>query len=177
MGKPVEHKKSALVAIIGRPSVGKSTFINAATGEKVSIVSPVPQTTRNAVRGIVNTPRGQLVFVDTPGYHASGKKFNLQLQALVRSQLLDTDLVLYILDASRKCGEEEELTASLAASHRYKLVIAVNKIDIAVPHIEAFIEAHFGEFPRIITMSAEKNIRVGEVLDALFDIAPDREPL
>jgi GTP-binding protein Era len=172
--------KSALVVIIGRPSVGKSTFINAATGGKVSIVSPVPQTTRNAVRGIVNTPRGQLVFVDTPGYHASEKKFNLQLQALVRAQLEDTDLVLYILDASRKCGEEEELTAMLAAAHRNKLVIAVNKVDLAsanTPHIEAFVDAHFGEFPRVITMSAEKNIRVEEVLDALFDIAPDGEAL
>jgi GTP-binding protein Era len=172
--------KSALVAIIGRPSVGKSTFMNAATGEKVSIVSPVPQTTRNAVRGIVNTPRGQLVFVDTPGYHASEKKFNLHLQALVRAQLEDTDLVVYILDASRKCGEEEELTAALATAHRDKLVIAVNKIDLASANtlqIEAFIAAHFSEFPRVIAMSAEKNIHIDEVLDALFDIAPDGEAL
>ena len=66
-------QKTAMVAIVGRPSSGKSTFLNTASGEKVSIVSPVPQTTRNAVRGIVNTSYGQLVFIDTPGYHNSDK--------------------------------------------------------------------------------------------------------
>ena len=65
--------RNALVAILGRPSAGKSTFLNAACQEPVSIVSPIPQTTRNAIRGIVNTSFGQLVFVDTPGYHASEK--------------------------------------------------------------------------------------------------------
>ena len=69
--------KTALVAIIGRPSSGKSTFLNTASGEPVSIVSPVPQTTRNAIKGIVNTSFGQLVFVDTPGYNISEKKLNL----------------------------------------------------------------------------------------------------
>ena len=65
--------KTAVVAIIGRPSVGKSTFLNTASGEKISIVSPVPQTTRNAVKGIINTNLGQLVFIDTPGYKNTKK--------------------------------------------------------------------------------------------------------
>ena len=64
--QPPVGEKTALVAIIGRPSSGKSTFLNTASGEKVSIVSPVPQTTRNAIKGIVNTSYGQLVFIDTP---------------------------------------------------------------------------------------------------------------
>jgi len=66
-------KKAAFVAVVGRPSAGKSTLINALCGQKVSIVSPVPQTTRNTVRGIVNREEGQLVFVDTPGRHISEK--------------------------------------------------------------------------------------------------------
>ncbi|MDQ7795291.1 MAG: GTPase, partial [Spirochaetia bacterium] len=74
--------KSAFVAIIGRPSAGKSTLLNALCGAKVSIVSSVPQTTRNAIRGIVSRPEGQLIFVDTPGYHLSDKKFNLKLRDL-----------------------------------------------------------------------------------------------
>jgi GTP-binding protein Era len=185
-----EDKKSALVAIIGRPSVGKSTFLNAATGEKVSIVSPVPQTTRDAVRGIVNTAQGQLIFVDTPGYHASEKKFNLKMQALVRTQLADADLTLYLLDASRPCGQEEEMTAELAASHRGKLVIGVNKLDLcpgfvpAAPlgdcipaHIAAFIHAHFGAVPPVIPLSAENKLGVVNTLDTLFDLAPEGEPL
>jgi GTP-binding protein Era len=182
--------KSALAAIIGRPSVGKSTFLNAAAGQKVSIVSPVPQTTRNAVRGMVNTPQGQLVFIDTPGYHESEKKFNLKMQALVRSQLADADLALYLMDASRPCGAEEELTAALAAAHRDTLVIAVNKLDLCphfdsgtplagcVPaHIAAFIRSHFGDAARVIPLSAEKNLGVQDVVDALFNLAPEGEPL
>ena len=65
--------KTAVVAIVGRPSVGKSTFLNTACQEPVSIVSPIPQTTRNAIKGIVNTSYGQLIFIDTPGYHDSEK--------------------------------------------------------------------------------------------------------
>ena len=79
--------KTAVVAIVGRPSAGKSTFLNTASGEKISIVSPIPQTTRNAVRGIVNTSLGQLVFVDTPGYHDSEKKLNLKLKGIAAEQL------------------------------------------------------------------------------------------
>ena len=69
-----ENLKTAVVAIIGRPSAGKSTFLNTACQEPVSIVSPIPQTTRNAIKGIVNTSFGQLIFIDTPGYHDSEKK-------------------------------------------------------------------------------------------------------
>ena len=65
-----------MTVIIGRPSVGKSTFINTVVGQKVSIVAPVPQTTRNAIRGIVNRPKGQIIFVDTPGFHVSEKQRN-----------------------------------------------------------------------------------------------------
>ena len=68
--------KSAFVAIVGRPSVGKSTLVNLLCGAKLAIVSPVPQTTRNAIRGILTRKEGQLVFTDTPGRHDSGKKFN-----------------------------------------------------------------------------------------------------
>ena len=111
--------KTAVVAIVGRPSAGKSTFLNTASGEKISIVSPVPQTTRNAVRGIVNTSLGQLVFVDTPGYHDSEKKLNLRLKGIAAEQLDSADAILYIIDSTRSPGKEEELTAAFnkAAPH------------------------------------------------------------
>ena len=98
--------KTAVVAIVGRPSAGKSTFLNTASGEKVSIVSPIPQTTRNAVRGIVNTSLGQLVFVDTPGYHDSEKKLNLKLKGIAAEQLESSDVILYIIDSTRAPGKE-----------------------------------------------------------------------
>ncbi len=87
--------KSAFAAIVGRPSSGKSTLLNALCGHKVSIVSPVPQTTRNQVRGIVNRPdRGQVVFLDTPGFHLSEKKFNKSMMDNVTRSLHDADVVV-----------------------------------------------------------------------------------
>ena len=79
--------KTAVVAIIRHPSARKSSFLNAAGNQKISIVSPHPQTTRNAVRGIVNTDKGQLVFIDTPGYHQSDKKLNLKLKGIAEELL------------------------------------------------------------------------------------------
>ena len=121
--------KSAVVAIIGRPSAGKSSFLNAAGKEKISIVSPWPQTTRKAVRGIVNRPEGQLIFIDTPGYHKSDKKLNLKLKSIAEENLEEADILLYVLDSTREAGSEEELIASLLAPFASKLVVAVNKID------------------------------------------------
>ena len=102
-----ENLKTAVVAIIGRPSAGKSTFLNTACQEPVSIVSPIPQTTRNAIKGIVNTSFGQLIFIDTPGYHDSEKKLNQKLRNVTESQLDGIDCALYVIDATRPAGEEE----------------------------------------------------------------------
>ena len=93
--------KAAFVGLFGRPSSGKSTFLNRVCGGKVSIVSPVPQTTRNRIRGILNGPPGQLVFVDTPGFHASERKMNLRLRGLALQTLGEVDLALYIVDVTR----------------------------------------------------------------------------
>ena len=89
--------KSGLVAIVGRPSVGKSTLLNALCGEKVAIASPVPQTTRNAIRGIVNRSQGQIVFLDTPGYHISDKKFNSYLKDVVKRSMANADIILHVV--------------------------------------------------------------------------------
>ena len=160
--------KTALVAIIGRPSSGKSTFLNTASGEPVSIVSPVPQTTRNAIKGIVNTSFGQLVFVDTPGYHISEKKLNLKLQQIAREQLESCECILYIIDASRDFAEEETLTASLVKPFSARTVVAVNKIDIAENRISKamdFIKAQLPEIPaeRIIQISAKNDTGINDV--------------
>lgn len=176
------EKKSAVVAIIGRPSAGKSTFLNTASGEKVSIVSPIPQTTRNAVRGIVNTSLGQLVFVDTPGYHDSEKKLNLRLKAMASDQLEAADAVLYVVDATRAPGHEEQLTAELVAPCTKKVVVAVNKIDLkeADPTAtRAFVRQALPslEEDRILDISAEKDTGIDDVLRALYKIAPEGEPL
>ena len=175
-------QKTAMVAIVGRPSSGKSTFLNTASGEKVSIVSPVPQTTRNAVRGIVNTSYGQLVFIDTPGYHNSDKKLNLKLKAIAEEQLGDADLILYLIDSSRAPGEEESLIADLVSAFKDKTVIGINKIDLPESKpkaVRAFLERFFPNFPqeRIIEISAEKDTNINDILLQLYSLAPEAEPL
>ena len=175
-------QKTAMVAIVGRPSSGKSTFLNTASGEKVSIVSPVPQTTRNAVRGIVNTSYGQLVFIDTPGYHNSDKKLNLKLKAIAEEQLGDADLILYLIDSSRAPGEEESLIADLVSAFKDKTVIGINKIDLPESKpkaVRAFLERFFPNFPqeRIVEISAEKDTNINDILLQLYSLAPEAEPL
>ncbi|MCR4821679.1 MAG: GTPase Era [Treponema sp.] len=173
---PPVGDKTALVTIIGRPSAGKSTFLNTAAGEPVSIVSAIPQTTRNAIRGIVNTSLGQLVFVDTPGYHDSEKKMNLKMRTIVSDQLKDSDLILYIIDTSRNCAEEERMIARLLEAHQDKMVVALNKIDGPNPlkdHARKFIKNHLPLVPenRIIDISAKNDVGINDVLKALYDMA------
>lgn len=174
--------KTAVVAIIGRPSAGKSTFLNTACQEPVSIVSPIPQTTRNAIKGIVNTSFGQLVFIDTPGYHDSEKKLNLRLRNVTETQLEDIDCVLYIIDSTREPGEEEVHTANLLKKMQAKTVVAINKTDLPTSKpapIRKFISEQLSEIPqeRIFEMSAEKDIGINEVLKGLYDISPEGQPM
>ena len=174
--------KCALVTIIGRPSAGKSSFLNCATGEDVSIVSAMPQTTRNAIRGIVNSEKGQLVFVDTPGWHDSEKKLNLRMRAVVGEQLDSSDLVLYILDTTRNAGDEERLISQMLKAHQKKIVVALNKIDSAASNenvARAFVSANLPEIDssRVISISAKNGNGIDAVLNALFSISPDGFPL
>lgn len=122
--------KSGFISVIGRPSAGKSTLINALCGFKVSIVSSSPQTTRNKIRGIVSLVEGQIVLVDTPGFHLSEKKMNLQLNELVLSSLQETDAILYVVDASRLIGEEEKRAIALVKQANLPTLIVINKIDL-----------------------------------------------
>lgn len=177
-GIPPVGPKTALVSIIGRPSAGKSTFLNTASGEKVSIVSSIPQTTRNAIRGIVNTSLGQLVFVDTPGLHLSDKKMNLRLTKIASDQIADSDAILYIIDSTRDHGEEEELIAKLALPHADKTVIAINKTEAPTAKPDSarsFIKKMFPDFPeeRIIEISALEDRNINQVLKALYDLAEE----
>ncbi len=175
---PAVGPKTALVSIIGRPSAGKSTFLNTASGEKISIVSSIPQTTRNAIKGIVNTSYGQLVFVDTPGLHQSDKKMNLRLTQIAEENIKDSDAILYIIDSTRDFGEEEEMIALLAKPFADKLVIAINKIDdvrAKKDKAREFVEKWFKDFPkeRVVEISAKGDQNVNVVLKALYDLSPE----
>lgn len=177
-----QELRTAMVTIVGRPSAGKSTFLNTACQEEVSIVSPIPQTTRNAIKGIVNTSYGQLIFIDTPGYHDSDKKLNLRLRNVTESQLEDIDCVLYVIDSTREPGEEEVHTAELLKKLQAKTVVAINKTDSNQSKpavIRKFVSEQLPEIPadRIYEMSAEKDIGINEVLKALYAISPVGAPI
>jgi GTP-binding protein Era len=179
---------AAFVAVAGRPSAGKSTLINLLCGEKVSIVSPVPQTTRNAIRGIVNREQGQLVLVDTPGIHISQKKFNLRLTETAVRALGGSDLVLYVLDASRAPGPEEEAVAAALASRAASaaladsgIIAAINKMDLPGADYDRardFLRLHLPALPDrcCFPVSAKKNQGVDPLLAALFEHAPHGPP-
>lgn len=165
------QKKCAVVALIGRPSSGKSTFVNTVCKNCVSITSPFPQTTRNAIRAIFTDERGQLVFIDTPGYHISEKKLNLRLQTLTREQLSDADLILYLIDSTRDIGEEEKNITALLKPLSEKLVVGINKIDSAeskpLPAIR-FLQSEFPSLEKeaLILFSAKND--VAPLVDAVF---------
>ena len=168
--------KAAFVALAGRPSVGKSTLVNLLCGAKVAIVSAVPQTTRNAVRGILTRAEGQLVFIDTPGRHVSERKFNKMLMNVADRALDDAELVLYVLDASRQPGPEEEAVAQRLKEFQGRTIVAINKIDAAdadAPAIIGFLEKALPDIPpsRCFQISCLKKEGTGALLDCLFEMA------
>jgi GTP-binding protein Era len=171
--------RAAFVALAGRPSSGKSTLVNRLCGAQVAVTSPVPQTTRNAIRGIVNRKEGQLVLVDTPGIHLSVKKFNKRLLDTALQQISGADLVLYVLDASRPPGPEEQAAAEMLASRSSVLTAAINKMDSPAADY-ARAAAFFAErFPAagLFPISALKGEGLESLLAGLFDMAPAGAPL
>jgi len=167
--------KSAFAAIVGRPSAGKSTLLNALCGAKVSIVSPVPQTTRNTVRGIINRKEGQIVFLDTPGFHISDKKLNLRLRDLVLRALADADLVLYLIDATREPGPEEENLTTALAGNSLPLTAVINKIDhpeARPERAEAFIREKLPK-AEILRISAKEARGLDELVTHLLSKAQE----
>ena len=171
--------KAAFVGLIGRPSCGKSTFINRVCGGKVSIISPVPQTTRNRIRGIHNSEVGQLVFIDTPGFHLSEKKINHYLRELAFKTLREVDLLLYLLDVTRLPGDEERALMGLLKEHEQRLVIGLNKIDVGdncLRQMQDELAAAFRS-PRIYALSALNGGGIVELLQALWQLAPEGDRL
>ncbi len=169
--------KSAFVELIGRPSTGKSSLLNIICGHKVSIISNVPQTTRNKVRGIYTEKRGQLVFVDTPGFHSSEKKFNIYLKDLAVSTLAEVDLILYLLDVTRTIGHEEQTLISLMKESKHRLVVGLNKIDVTpnyVKQLRELLSKELDDVPKL-ELSCKKGQGVNELLSVLFEKAPDGE--
>ncbi len=168
--------KSASVSVVGRPSAGKSTMVNTICEMKISITSPSPQTTRNKIRGIYTDSRGQLVFVDTPGYHLSDKTINRKMQQVTLSALNESDIILYVLDGKKEQKKEEEAIADLIARSDVPVVCAINKKDIMSTSDEEnaliFLKNRFPSSEIILTSSKEDD-GIDDLLIALFRHAPE----
>ena len=122
--------RSGYVAIIGRPNVGKSTLLNKILGEKVAIVSPKPQTTRNRITGIRTTEGSQIIFIDTPGIHQGHSLMNRRMMDTALHTLDEVDGVLWLLDAHEKLKQEEERIAETLRGVDTPVLILLNKIDL-----------------------------------------------
>jgi GTP-binding protein Era len=171
--------KFAFISLVGRPSSGKSTFLNYTCKHKVSIVSPVPQTTRNKIRGIytADDKSGQLVFIDTPGFHISEKKFNTYMKNLIRSSIEESDMVCYMIDVSRDVGEEERSIMQILRSVTKPVVIALNKVDVEENFQSVILTELKHTLPEVPfhTISALTGSGIQELLRTLLQYAPEGE--
>lgn len=163
--------KSGFVSIVGRPNSGKSTLLNRLVGEKVSIVTDKPQTTRHIVRGIVTRPEGQITFLDTPGIHKPIHRMNERMMKSVRDAMGDVDLILLIVDASAAFGRGEEFTLELLKPVKTAKFLLLNKIDQVqknklLPIIDQYSKQ--GNFEEIIPISALKGENVEDLLREIF---------
>ena len=170
-----ETLKSGFVTLVGRPNSGKSTLLNQLVGEKISIVTDKPQTTRNIVRGIVTRPEGQIVFLDTPGIHKPVHKMNALMMESVREAMSEVDVLALIVDVTEPFGRGDQFTLELVKPLKIPKLLLLNKIDIIrkqdlLPIIERY--SVFGAFTEILPISALKRDNVDTLLDILFKLLP-----
>ena len=121
--------KSGFVAILGQANVGKSTLLNSILKEKVSIVSPKPQTTRNKILGIYNDEESQIVFIDTPGIHKSHNKLDEYMDKAITTATKDVDVIVYVIDGSKRITEQTIETLNKYTKNSSNVILVVNKVD------------------------------------------------
>ncbi|MDR7415930.1 MAG: GTPase Era [Armatimonadota bacterium] len=167
--------RSGFIALLGPPNAGKSTLTNALVGTKVAIVTPIPQTTRTAIRGVVHLPHAQMVLVDTPGVHSPKHRLGEHMMRTARAALQEADAVLLVLDVSRPVGPETEMAVALARQSGRPVVVALNKCDLASPREiearEAWVRAELGE-ARVVRTSALRGQGLPELVEILVGLLP-----
>jgi len=171
--------KFGVVALVGRPNAGKSTILNRVLGQKVSIVSAKPQTTRNRIVGILNDPRGQIAFLDTPGIHRPLHKLNVRMMDHVRTALSEADIVTAMIDASQPFGHGDQYVIDLLRETETKRFAVLNKIDLLkknklLPLIDQY--NRFELFDEIVPVSAATGDGVDELVRLFFDNVPAGAP-
>jgi GTP-binding protein Era len=176
-----EDYRCGLVAVIGRPNVGKSTLINSVMGSKVSIVTAKPQTTRHRILAVHTAEKEQIIFVDTPGLHRqSGKAMNKMMNRTAANALADADLIFFVSDATRWTSEDDDVLKRLESA-RAPVIALLNKIDKIHPREKlldsiASMSARF-EFAEIVPISAMKNDNLDHLMEMIPAFLPESPPL
>jgi GTP-binding protein Era len=170
--------KSGFVAVVGRANAGKSTLVNVMVGEKVAIVSPKPQTTRDRILGVLTTEDYQIAFIDTPGLYKADNLLNSVMQKTANDSCADVDLVLYVLDAHDGISDTDRKLLEKYSSLSAPTVLALTKTDIMPESllISEIKELSSGNF-EIVPVSARKNRNVKELLKVIVDKLPEGEKL
>ena len=168
--------RSGFVAVVGRPNVGKSTLVNTIVGQKIAITTPVPQTTRHAVRGVLHGEDTQVVFLDTPGLHKPKTTLGTRLNEVARESLRDVDLVLFLVDGTAGVGAGDRFIATMLADVDTPVLAVFNKIDATggakqdLPQLQRLNE--LGDFAEVVPVSAT----TGKGLEQLVDLITARMP-
>jgi GTP-binding protein Era len=174
--------RSGFVCILGRPNAGKSTLLNALVGEKLAIISPKPQTTRNRIQGVVHVPKrkgrqgGQIVLVDTPGVHKPDSNLGRKMMVEVREAMEGCDLVLVIMDVARKFDPRDQFALDILKQSGTRAFLVLNKVDLLrdkarlLPVIEEYRKLY--DFAEVIPISALKRDGLDLLLDKVIAALP-----
>ncbi|MCG8563573.1 MAG: GTPase Era, partial [Desulfobacterales bacterium] len=157
-----KNHRSGFVGIIGAPNAGKSTLLNQVLGQKISITSKKPQTTRDRILGIINRPASQIIFVDTPGIHKSTTLLNQRIVETALQALEDVDVILFMVDTASRNYSAEKIIVSQLQKTGKSVVLGLNKIDISKKdQVYKLVEEFQGlfEFKAVVPLSARKNVQ------------------
>src|SRR3989344_4127851 len=172
--------KSGFVALVGRSNVGKSTLLNTLVGTKIAATSFRPQMTRHIIHGVLNTPSGQAVFVDTPGILKEKKSvLTGKLLEKVKEAIQDIDLILYVVDPSREIGQEERFVFGLIRHLNTKKILVINKSDLPKRDLlnQEEYEAWGKEFYAVFSLSALRASHIQPLKQKVMELLPDCEPM
>ena len=172
----MEVKKSGMIAIAGRPNVGKSTLTNALVGEKIAIVSNKPQTTRNRISAVVNRGECQYVFLDTPGLHKARTRLGDYMVKVVKESVADVDAILLLVEPIPHIGGPEAELIARIKQLGVPSILVINKMDTVEKEallavMQTYGQAH--DFNAILPISAKQNEGVNELLDLLAEFLPE----
>ncbi len=179
-GQKARPYRTGYVALIGRPNTGKSTLLNTLLGRKVAIVSDKPQTTRVSILGIKTTERGQIIFIDNPGVHKPLHLMNRRMMNYVYSSLEMADLVLLMIDATRKFGHGDQYVLDMLKKITRPIFLLINKVDLVkkesiLPMIDSYKDLL--PFKEIVPISALKGDNLDRLEKLIYDYLPEAEKI